>query len=439
MTLSQSVDRFFSVSARGSTFRTEIWGGVLVFMSMCYIIAVNPNMMADAGMDRDAAYTATILMSVIGTLSMALYAKYPVSQAPTMGVNAFFVYSVVIIMGFTWQQALAATFIAGIAFLAISLSGARKKIIDSIPDALRYAVIAGIGCFIVFIGIENMGLIVADDGLTSLGNLAEPSVLLGLFCILITLFLYARKVTAAVLIGMIVTVAVGICAGVIAIPSAIVSMPVMPDFTAFLDGFDSGIFTVEFLVAVVALTFMQFFDSTGTLLAAGELAGLKDSEGRVNYDKALVADAAASVLAGVVGTTPTGSYAESAVGVEAGARTGLASLVVAFLFFLTLFIGPLFGVVTFSCTVGAMMIVGAAMIAVLKHVTWQDWPETVAVMTTILFTVLAFSIVDGIAFGVISYCVCMIGAGRWREVSLVMHGLAVFSLIYFITISFYLN
>ncbi len=439
MAFSGSVDRFFGISARGSNFRTEAWGGVLVFMSMCYIIAVNPAMMEDAGMDRDAAYTATILMSVIGTLSMALYARYPVSQAPTMGVNAFFVYSVVIVMGFTWQQALAATFIAGIVFLAISLSGARKKIIDSIPDGLRYAVIAGIGCFIVFIGIENVGLIVAEGGLTSLGNLAEPAVLLGVFCILITLFLYARKVTASVLIGMAATVIVGICAGIIAIPSAIVSMPTMPDFTAFLDGFSTDIFTVEFLVAVVALTFMQFFDSTGTLLATGELAGLKDSEGRVNYDKALVADAAASVLAGVAGTTPTGSYAESAVGVEAGARTGLASLVVAVLFFLTLFIGPLFGIVTSSCTVGAMVIVGAAMIAVLKHVTWTDWPETVAVMATILFTVLAFSIVDGIAFGVIFYCVCMLGAGRWREVSPVMHGLAVFSLIYFITISSFLN
>ncbi len=429
------VDRFFGVSARGSTFRTEVWGGIVVFMSMCYIIAVNPVLMEDAGMDRGACYTATTIMAVIGSLSMALYARHPMSQAPLMGANVFFIYVIVVALEFTWQQALAATFIAGTVYLIITLSGFRDKLAGSIADTMKYAIVAGVGCFIVYIGLQNAELIVVDGSRTALGNLADPDVLLAVFCILLTLFLYARKPSGAVLIGMLVTAAIGIFAGIIPIPSDAVSFPEMPDAGAFLDGFTEDLLDVRFIVVVVALTFMQFFDSAGTFMAAGEMAGFEGSEGKVLYDRAMTANAASTALAGAVGCTPVGPFSESFVGIEAGARTGLASLVVAFLFLLALFIGPLFGMITFSCTVGAMIIVGAAMISCLKHVRWDDWPQTVSAMGTVLFMVLAFSVVDGIAFGVIFYCVCMAGAGRWREVSPIMYGLAVFCLAYFITIS----
>ncbi len=435
MSFSGCVDRYFGVSVRGSTFQKEVWGGVVVFMSMCYVIAVNPSMMTDAGMDRGACYTATTIMAVIGSLSMALYARHPMSQAPLMGANVFFIYIIVAALGFTWQQALVATFIAGMAFLVITLTGLRDKLADSIANTLRHAVVAGVGCFIVFIGLKNVDLIVTSDGVTALGNLAEPAVLLGVFCILLTLFLYARRPAGAVLLGMVVTAVVGIVTGIIPLPSEVVSVPEMPDFGAFLDGFSADLLSVEFLVVVTALTFMQFFDSAGTLMAAGELAGFEGREGKALYDRAMVANAASTAMSGIVGCTPTGPYAESFVGIESGAKTGLASLVVAVLFFMALFIGPLFGIITSSCTVGAMVVVGAAMITSLKNVSWDDWPQAVSAMGTVLFMVLSFSIVNGIAFGAIFYCVCMVGARRWKEVSPVMYGLAAFSLVYFITIS----
>ena len=399
---------------------------------MSYIIVVNPSMMAVAGMDKDACYAATIIMSIIGTLVMALYAKYPVAQAPTMGVNAFFVYNVVLVMGFSWQQALTAVFLAGLIFFFISLSGVRKRVIDKIPSGLRYGITAGIGCFIVFIGLQNAGLITGAATLVKLGDLSSPSVLLGLFCIIITLFLYSRKVTGAVIIGMVVSAIVGICIGVIDIPETVFSLPTTPDFGAFLDGFSSDILDFQFLMIVVAFIFMQFFDSTGTLMATGGRAGIIDENGNVVCDRALIADATASLLSAPLGSTPTGAYAESTVGIEAGARTGLATLVVALMFVLALFVGPLFGMITYSCTVGAMFIVGAAMIVSLKDVEWDDWPQAVSVLSTMLFMILTYSIADGIAFGTLFYCVCMIGAKKAREVSPIIYGLAVICLMYFI-------
>lgn len=432
MTFSESLDRYFGVTERGSNFKTEIWGGILIFLSMSYIIVVNPSMMAVAGMDKDACYAATIIMSIIGTLVMALYAKYPVAQAPTMGVNAFFVYNVVLVMGFSWQQALTAVFLAGLIFFFISLSGVRKRVIDKIPSGLRYGITAGIGCFIVFIGLQNAGLITGAATLVKLGDLSSPSVLLGLFCIIITLFLYSRKVTGAVIIGMVVSAIVGICIGVIDIPETVFSLPTTPDFGAFLDGFSSDILDFQFLMIVVAFIFMQFFDSTGTLMATGGRAGIIDENGNVVCDRALIADATASLLSAPLGSTPTGAYAESTVGIEAGARTGLATLVVALMFVLALFVGPLFGMITYSCTVGAMFIVGAAMIVSLKDVEWDDWPQAVSVLSTMLFMILTYSIADGIAFGTLFYCVCMIGAKKAREVSPIIYGLAVICLMYFI-------
>ncbi len=435
MAFAASLDRFFEITERGSNVKTEIRGGILVFLSMAYIIVVNSSMMAAAGMDQAACYTATIVMAIIGTLLMALYARYPVAQAPLMGVNAFFTYTIVGALGFTWQEALVAVLISGIVFFVIAASGVRKKVIDQIPASLRCGITAGIGCFIVFIGLQNAGIVVDSDTLVSLGDLSDPGVILAMVCIVLTLFLYARKVTGAIFIGMIATAVLGMAIGVIEIPDSLVSMPQMPEVGAFLDGISSNLLSVEFLMVVVSLSFVQFFDSTGTLMATGERAGIIDKDGNVQCERALIADSATSVISGVVGATPAGSFAESTVGIEAGARTGLASLTVAALFGVALFIGPVFSVIDYSCTVAAMLIVGAAMMTQLKGVDWSDWPVTVSVLGSVLMMVLTFSITDGIVFAVIFYCVCMVGSRRWREVSPVLYALAVISLLYLFVVT----
>lgn len=432
MGVSESLDRFFEISGRGSTISTEVKGGVLIFLSMVYIIAVNTGMMVAAGMDESACYTATIVMAIIGTLLMALYAKFPVAQAPLMGVNAFFAYTIAGTMNFSWQEALVAVLISGVIFFVIAITGVRKRVLDQIPASLRFGITAGIGCFIVFIGLQNAGLIAESTTLVGLGDFSDPAVILAFFCIILTLFLYAMKVPGAVFFGMIVTAVIGVAIGTIPLPDELVSMPSMPPVGDFMDGISSNLLSVDFLVAVISLAFVQFFDSTGTLMATGERAGILDEKGNVKCDRALNADSATSVISGLVGATPTGSFAESTVGIEAGARTGLAALTVACLFAVALFVGPAFSVIGYSCTVGAMVIVGAAMITQLKGVTWDDWPTAVAVMSTVIIMILTYSITDGIVFGILFYCVCMLGARRWREVSPIIYGLAVLFVLYLV-------
>ncbi len=432
MGVSESLDRFFEISGRGSTISTEVKGGVLIFLSMVYIIAVNTGMMVAAGMDESACYTATIVMAIIGTLLMALYAKFPVAQAPLMGVNAFFAYTIAGTMRFSWQEALVAVLISGVIFFVIAITGVRKRVLDQIPASLRFGITAGIGCFIVFIGLQNAGLIADSTTLVGLGDFSDPAVILAFFCIILTLFLYAMRVPGAVFFGMIVTAVIGVAIGVIPLPNELVSMPAMPPVGAFMDGISSNLLSVDFLVAVISLAFVQFFDSTGTLMATGERAGILDENGNVKCDRALNADSATSVISGLVGATPTGSFAESTVGIEAGARTGLAALTVACLFAVALFVGPAFSVIGYSCTVGAMVIVGAAMITQLKGVTWDDWSTAVAVMATVIIMILTYSITDGIVFGILFYCVCMLGARRWREVSPIIYGLAVLFVLYLV-------
>ena len=434
MGVTQRLDGFFHITERGSDIRTEIHGGILVFLSMVYIIVVNTSMMVDAGMDYSACYSATIIMAVIGSLLMALYARYPVAMAPTMGVNAFFTYTVVIGLQFSWQEALLAVVISGVIFFVMAVSGVRKIVIEQIPKSLRHGITAGIGCFIVFIGLQNAGIIVDSPTLVGIGSFSDPSVILAMVCIILTLFMSARKVPGAIFIGMALTTLMGVVTGIITIPSSIVAAPAMPDIGAFLDGISPDVLSMDFLMVVVALTFVQFFDSTGTLMAIGERAGLIDEDGNVKCEEALRVDSATSVVSGIVGATPTGSYAESTVGIEAGARTGLMPLVVACLFAVSLMIGPLFSVVDYSCTIGAMLMVGAAMITQLKEIEWDDWPVSVAVLGTILMMVLAYSITDGIVFGVIFYCISMIGAGRWREVGPAIYILAVISVLYLVLV-----
>ena len=293
MDVASGLDRFFEITKRGSNISTEVKGGILVFLSMAYIISVNTGMMATSGMDESACYTATIVMSIIGSLLMALYAKYPVAQAPLMGVNSFFTYTIVITMGFTWQQALVAVLISGIIFFAIAVSGVRKRVLDQIPPSLRFGITAGIGCFIMFIGLQNAGIIVEaapDTTIVSIGDFSSPGVILSFFCIILTIVLYARKVVGAIFIGMVVTAVIGMAFSVIPLPDSVVELPSMPEVGAFMDGISSDLLSVDFLMAVISLAFVQFFDSTGTLMATGERAGIIDKDGNVQCERALLAD-----------------------------------------------------------------------------------------------------------------------------------------------------
>ena len=430
MAFAEKVDSYFGITAKGSNMKTEVKGGILVFLSMVYIIAVNSDMMAKAEIPYEEAYSATIIMAIIGSLLMGLYAKFPVAMAPGMGINAMFCYTAVLSLGFTWQEALVAVVIAGLGFFIVTVSGVRQKLLDKIPHALKASIIAGIGAFIAFIGLQNAGIITDSSTLVGLGDLSDPLVLLGFFCIVITLFLVARGNSLGVLIGMIATAVLGIVTGYIPLPSEIFSMPEAPPFGAFLDGISSDLVSVKFIAIVITFAFVEFFDGSGTLMAVGKRAGFTDQDDNVTCGTALQVDAGIASLSGVIGCTPTTAFAESAVGAEAGARTGLVPVIVAILFGFSLFIAPLFQIVGYQCTVGAMFIVGVAMMAELKDVDWSDWPSLVAVISTMVMMLLTYSITTGLAIGMIFYCVAMIGARRHKEVSAVIYAMAVIFVLY---------
>ncbi len=433
MSVVSALDGFFHIAERGSDIRTEVKGGLMTFLAMSYIIVVNNRMMIDAGMDPGATFTATILMSIIGTLLMGLYAKFPVAMAPGMGINAMFCYTAVIGLQFTWQEALVAVIVSGALFFVVSISGVRQAVLERIPPGVKIGISAGIGCFIAFIGLQNSGLITDNPStLVGLGDMSNPHVLLALFCILITVYMVSRKSTIGILLGMIITAILGMIMGIIPLPETLFSAPSMPPVGDFLDGINSNLLSMEFLMVVLSLAFVEFFDGSGTLMSVGGRAGLVSDDDPDAFNRAMNVDAGVASLSGVIGCTPTTAFAESAVGIEAGARTGLAALVVAAMFSLSLFIAPIISVIDYSCTVGAMMVVAAAMVVDLKEVNWGDLPTSMTVITTILMMILTYSITDGIAFGIIMYCVSMIGARRWREVSPILYGLAIVMVAYFI-------
>lgn len=430
MTAMARLDAFFGIMERGSDLRTEVKGGVLVFLAMVYIIAVNSAMMSEAGVPRDEAYSATIVMAITGSLLMGLYARYPVAMAPGMGINAMFTYAAVLGLGFTWQEALVAVIIAGAAFFVLTVSGARQRILDRMPKAIKVGVVAGIGGFIAFIGLQNAGIIADSSTLVGLGDMSDGFVLLGVFCIGLTLFLRARGNSFAVLIGMVATAVLAVLFGVTDIPSEILSMPSAPPVGAFLDGISPDILSPRFLAVVITFAFVEFFDGSGTLIAIGRRAGFEDEDGNVTCSSALQVDAGIASLSGAIGCTPTTAFAESAVGADAGARTGLVPVVVAALFGLSLFIAPLFQMVGYECTVGAMVVVGISMMSELRGIDWDDGPAAVAAVMTVLMMILTYSITTGLAFGLIFYCVSMVGAGRRREVGPVMYVMAAVFLLY---------
>lgn len=415
------LDNFFEISKNNTNVRTEMVAGVTTFMTMAYILIVNPSILSAAGMDQGAVFTATALSALVATLIMGLYAKLPFAQAPGMGLNAFFAFTVVLGMGYSYQFALTAVFLEGIIFILLTLFNVREAIVDSIPANIKKAISVGIGLFIALIGLEGAGIIVhPQDGgtIVALGDITSGTALLAIIGILITGILLVRKVKGALFIGMLITAVVGIPMGVTPVPTNIVSMP--PSISSVFLQFEwSNIFSIDMLIVLFTLLFMDMFDTIGTLVGVATKAKMLDENGKVpNIKKALFADAVGTTFGACVGTSTVSTFVESASGVAEGGRTGLTAVSTGIMFALALFFSPVFASITSAVTCSALVLVGLFMIEPIKEIELNDYTEAIPAFLTIIMMPLAYSISDGIVFGVISYIVLKLLGGKAKDISL---------------------
>ncbi|MEQ8664268.1 MAG: NCS2 family permease [Rhodospirillales bacterium] len=410
------LDQYFKLSENGTTARREVIAGVTTFLTLAYIIFVNPAILSDAGMDHGAVFVATCLAAAIGTAIMGFYANYPVALAPGMGLNAYFTYGVVLGMGYTWQVALGAVFISGVLFLILSLLPVREWIINAIPRSLKIAISAGIGLFLAIIALKNAGIVVDHPAtLVTLGDLtAWPPILASAGFILIAV-LTARSVPGAIIIAILLVTMSGVMLGV-SEGGGIVSMP--PSIApTFLQMDVVGALNVGLIAIVFAFLFVDLFDTAGTLVGLAHRAGMLDADGRLpRLRKALMADSTATVAGAMLGTSTTTSYIESASGMNAGGRTGLTAVVVAVLFLAALFFAPLAGIVPAYATAPALLFVACLMVRGLAEIDWDDVTDVAPCVITAISMPLTFSIATGIGFGFISYAVIKLLGGRGHEV-----------------------
>ncbi|KQC92623.1 guanine permease [Clostridium perfringens CP4] len=414
------MEKFFKLKENNTDAKTEFIAGLTTFMTMAYILIVNPSILSAAGMDQGAVFTATALSAVIATLIMGLYAKLPFAQAPGMGLNAFFAYTIVIQMGYSFEFALTAVLLEGIIFILLTIFNVREAIVDSIPKGIKNAISVGIGLLIALIGLEGAGIVVHTDGgtIVSLGNIVSGSGLLAIIGLLITSVLIAKNVKGALFIGMIITAIIGIPMGITTIPSKIISMP--PSIAPTFFKFDfHNIFSLDMVIALFTLLFMDMFDTIGTLVGVATKAKMLDKDGKVpNIKKALFSDAVGTTLGACLGTSTVSTFVESASGVAEGGRTGLTAVSTAFMFFLALFFAPLFAVITPAVTASALVLVGLFMIEPIKEIDLHDFTEAIPAFLTIIMMPFAYSISDGIVFGVISYIILKLFSGKRKEISL---------------------
>ena len=409
------LDKFFKLSEKGTTVKTEILAGVTTFLAMAYILAVNPAMLGETGMSVQGVFLATAIASAVATIIMGLVANYPVALSAGMGVNALFTYTICFGMGLSYKGALACVFVSGIIFLVISITGIRTMIINAIPTQLKLAIGAGIGFFIAFIGLKNAGIIVANEStFVGLGNLQEPTVILAVVGILITLLLLTKNVSA------VVGIFAGVCGveGMPEIPTGVISFDF--DFSlvgAFASGLGELTSHPQCYVAIFSLLFVDFFDTAGTLVAVCNRANLVDETGNLeNVDRALLADSIGTVIGSIAGTSTVTSFVESTSGVEVGGRTGLTAVTTGVCFLLSVFFSPLLSCVTSAVTAPALIIVGILMAQQLKGIEWDNLVYAASGFMTVIFMILAYSISNGIAIGFITYTVSMIGIGKIKEI-----------------------
>ncbi|XRP97612.1 NCS2 family permease [Methanocaldococcus sp. 16A] len=430
------IERYFEFEKYGTNLKVETLAGITTFMTMAYIIFVNPQILSAAGMDFGAVMVATCIASAIATLIMGLYARYPFALAPGMGLNAYFTYGVCLGMGIDWRVALGAVFISGVLFIILTLTKIRTWIFNVIPNAIKYGTAVGIGLFIAFIGLKSAGIIVDSKAtLVTLGNLMEPSTLLALFGIFLTSILVSRNVIGAILIGIIVTSLIGMILGISPFPEGIFSMPPSIEPT-FLQLDIMGALNLGLLTIVLAFFFVDMFDTLGTLSALSSQAGYLDKDGKLpRVEKALMADATGTVVGSLLGTSTVTTYIESASGIALGGRTGFVSVVVAVLFLLSLFFYPVVKAIPPYATAAALVIVGALMMKSIKNIDFDDYTEAIPAFITLLTIPLTFSIATGLALGFITYPILKIFTGRWKEVHWLVYVLAIIFALRFVYLS----
>ncbi|MGL4818917.1 MAG: NCS2 family permease [Bacilli bacterium] len=431
----------FKLQQHGTTVQREMLAGLTTFLTMAYIIVVNPMILQDAGIPFQTGFTATVIAAVVGCLLMGLWGNFPIAIAPGMGLNAYFAYSVVQTNGgLDPKAAFAAVFVAGLVFLLLAFTKFRNRLIESIPDTLKHAIAAGIGLFVAFIGLRLSGLIAAHpSNLVAIGDLHSTTSLLTLFGLAVTLILFVRKVPGALFIGMFFTAIAAYFTGVLKFDNGFVQMPALPEtmyvtnpISAIQTVFELGLFGVVFSFLLVTI-----FDTTGTFIGVAQQAGLAKEDGSIpRAERSMISDAIATLVGAMFGTSPTTSYIESMSGVAAGGRTGLVAVTVAGLFALSTFFAPLFGAISgvSAITAPALIIVGSLMITNVRHIDWTDFEETFPAFLVILTMPLTSSIATGIALGFISYTILKVVMGKGREVKPLIY---VFAVLFAIQLMFF--
>lgn len=423
------LERFFHLKEHGTCLRNEILAGITTFLAAAYIIFVHPDMLAATGMDKGALTTVTCLVAGLATLLMALWANVPIMLAPGMGLNAFFTYTLVINQKLPWQTALGIVFLSGVFFLILTWLGFRERVLKAIPVSLQQATAVGIGLFIAFIGLQNLGLIIDNPAtLVGLGPINRPA-LLGLVGLLLAILLEIRKVRGALLFSILAVTALAIFSGETNLPQTLVSLPPSPAPIAFqLDII--GALNLSFWAAIFTFMFMDLFDSLGTLLAVCQEAGMVKEDGKIpGLPRMLTADALATVGGALLGTSTTTAFLESASGVSDGGRTGLTGAVTGILFILSAFFAPLVGTVPPCATAPALIMVGVFMMRGMGKIDFYDFEEGAPAFFTIVFMPLSYSISTGLAFGFLSYVLIKIALGKWRQCDPFLAGAAILSLI----------
>ena len=419
------LERRFKLKENNTDVKTEVLAGITTFMTMAYILVVNPDILSQAGMDKGGVFTATALSAVIATLIMAFYANYPFALAPGMGLNAFFTFTVVLgPMHKSWQFALTAVFLEGIIFIILSLFKVREAIFDAIPMNLKKAVSVGIGLFIAFIGLVSAGIVEQGGAILQVGKLTEPTPILALIGLLITGILLVKNVKGALLIGIIATTLIGIPMGVTPTPTGVVSLPPSLKDVAFKFEWEN-IFSWDMLIVMFTFLFVDVFDTVGTLVGVASKADMLDEEGKLpRVSQALFADAVGTVAGACLGTSTVTTFVESASGVAEGGRTGLTALTTAGMFALSLLFAPIFTIVPGAATAPALILVGLFMMSPIKDIDLDDFTEAIPAFLTIIMMPLAYSIAEGIVFGMVSYVFLKVLTGKHKDVSVVMYVLA---------------
>ena len=422
-----SIKQYFMFDELETNFKRETLAGLTTFVSMCYILFVNPTVLGAAGMDQGAVFTATALASAIGSIIMGVFAKYPIATAPALGINAFVSYTVVIGMGIPWQTTLAAVFVASLIFVLITIFKLREKIVDAIPANLKYAISAGIGMFIAFLGLQQGGIIVANKStLVGLGSFTTPTTLLTGFGVIVTVILMIRKVPGGIFVGMVLTSILGVIINVIPMPTKFIATApsLAPTFGQAITHI-GDINTVQLAVVVLTFLLVTFFDTTGTLIGLAQQAGFMKDNKMPRVGKALAADSTAMVAGAIMGTSPVGAYVESSAGIAVGGRSGFTAVVTGILFIFGLFFSPLLSVVTSQVTAPALIIVGVLMAQSLSKIEWTKLEIAVPSFLIVIGMPLTYSISDGLALGMIAYPITMIAAKRGKEVSPMMYVLSI--------------